>query len=110
MNDKYGSTKLVAICVGGIIFNLVVSNIVQTFGSPLYLDTGGTIFIAALGGFTPGITVGFLTNVITSIITNVVKFFTDGSDAMISLGPLWKSLRGHVCSFWEEPRLRMPSR
>ncbi|MBR4384719.1 MAG: hypothetical protein IKP64_14325, partial [Selenomonadaceae bacterium] len=85
MNDKYGSTKLVAICVGGIIFNLVVSNIVQTFGSPLYLDTGGTIFIAALGGFTPGITVGFLTNVITSIITNVVKFFTDGSDAMISL-------------------------
>ena len=85
MNDKYSSTKLIAFCVGGIIFNLVLSNIVKSFDSPLYLDTGGTIFIAALGGYTPGIAVGFLTNVISSIISNMMKVFGDNPDTIVIL-------------------------
>ena len=85
MNDKYGSTKLLAFCAGGIIFNLAVSNIVKQFGSPLYLDTGGTIFISAIGGIAPGITVGFLTNLFASIINNVIRILNDETNAMIIL-------------------------
>lgn len=86
MNDKYTSTKFMAFCVGAIIFNLGVSRLVKSIvDTPLYLDTGGTIFISALCGVAPGIIVGFLTNVIASIITNVTEFLADNSDTMITL-------------------------
>ncbi|MBQ6296386.1 MAG: GGDEF domain-containing protein [Selenomonadaceae bacterium] len=54
--------KLILICIGGLILNLVGSLVAEVFDLPIYLDTSGTIFIAALGGYAPGIAVGFFTN------------------------------------------------
>lgn len=56
--------KIILICLAGLVLNLIGSVAVKFLGLPIYLDTGGTIFIAALGGYVPGIAVGFFTNLI----------------------------------------------
>ena len=53
--------KIIWICVASLALNLVGYLVVSIFNLPLYLDTSGTIFIAALGGYVPAITLGFLT-------------------------------------------------
>ena len=58
--------KLVIICAAGIIINVTSSVILQSLNLPLYLDTFGTVFVAALGGYVPGIAVGFFTNLFGS--------------------------------------------
>ena len=56
--------KIIFICFTALLLNLVGSLIVMTFNLPIFLDASGTIFIAALGGYVPGIAVGFFTNLI----------------------------------------------
>lgn len=62
--------KLTTICAAGIILNLIGLTAVKYFGLSVYLDTIGTIFISALGGYVPGIAVGFFTNMLGSVINN----------------------------------------
>lgn len=52
------------LCVASILVNVVGSFVSSKLGCPLYLDSIGTIFASALGGFLPGIVTGFLTNVL----------------------------------------------
>ena len=54
--------KLLVICSPGVIFNVIGVAVMTHFDWPIYLDTVGTIFFAAVGGYLPGITVGFFTN------------------------------------------------
>ena len=63
--DK-ASFKLAMICAAGIILNLIGNKLVDILDLPFYLDTVGTVFIAALGGYIPGIAVGFATNILAS--------------------------------------------
>lgn len=53
--------KITLICIAGLALNLVGYSVVSIFNLPFYLDTSGTIFIAALGGYVPGIALGFFT-------------------------------------------------
>ena len=54
------------ICTSGIYLNILLYKLVTVFGLPLYLDTVGTIIVASIGGFLPGVYVGFFTNIIKS--------------------------------------------
>ena len=54
-------------CVMGVGLNLLLGQIVAAFGLPLYLDTVGTVLVAILGGYFPGVLVGLVTNLIKSI-------------------------------------------
>ncbi len=56
--------ELAMICAAGIILNIIGVVIAKEFYLPVYLDSIGTIFISALGGYVPGIAVGFFTNLI----------------------------------------------
>ena len=67
--------KFILICVVALVLNLIGSSIVETFNLPLYLDTSGTIFIAALGGYVPGITVGFFTNLLKAIFESSEMYY-----------------------------------
>ena len=66
---KFGETfsRLAAICAAGLIFNVLGVIVVKELELPIYFDTIGTIFIAALGGYVPGIAVGFLTNLLGAL-------------------------------------------
>ena len=54
------------ICSAGIYLNILLNKLVILFGLPLYLDTIGTIVVASMGGYLPGVAVGFFTNIIKS--------------------------------------------
>ena len=58
--------KLSTICAAGIMLNVAGAVIARSLSLDVYLDTMGTIFISALGGYMPGIAVGFFTNWITT--------------------------------------------
>ena len=67
--------KLILICIGGLILNLFGSLIAEAFDLSIYLDTSGTIFIAALGGYAPGIAVGFFTNLLKAFFEPSQMYF-----------------------------------
>lgn len=68
--------KLAAVCAVGIILNVIGVWVVKILNLNVYLDTLGTIFIAALGGYLPGIAVGFFTNLIGSIFSPSEMYFS----------------------------------
>ena len=76
------TAKFSLICFGAIVFNFVGYSVSKIFNLPLYLDTAGTIFIAALGGIAPGIIVGFFTNLFGAVFDNGSRIFSDENSAM----------------------------
>ena len=67
--------KLAGICVAGITLNVIGSAVAKNLHLNVYLDTLGTIFIAALGGYVPGIAVGFFTNLIAAFFNSEEMYF-----------------------------------
>ena len=55
------------ICSLGVLLNYFLYKIIRLSGLPLYLDTVGTIAVASMGGYLPGVVVGFFTNIIKSL-------------------------------------------
>ena len=70
------------LCLAALVMNLFGALIVEAFDLPLYLDTSGTIFIAALGGYIPGIAVGFFTNLTKSFVEPSEMYFCSVSVAV----------------------------
>ncbi len=54
-------------CAAGVTLNILLGMLVSALGLPLYLDTVGTVAVAAMGGYLPGVIVGFLTNMIKAL-------------------------------------------
>ena len=59
--------KMAILCLVGIFINLAGSFLVGHFGWPLYFDSVGTVLIAVMSGYLPGIIVGLFTNLIKGI-------------------------------------------
>ena len=70
------------LCVAALTMNLIGAIIVEVLNLPLYLDTSGTVFIAALGGYMPGIAVGFFTNLCKSFVEPTEMYFCSVSVAV----------------------------
>lgn len=49
------------------MLNLLLGMAVSQLKLPLYLDTVGTVTVAVIGGYLPGVLVGFVTNINKSI-------------------------------------------
>ncbi len=95
-NKKNGIAIL--ICAAGIALNLILGTIVSKLGLPLYLDTVGTVVVAVMGGYLPGVTVGFA--------TNIIKSFSDSSALYYGvLNVLIAFLAAHLA---EKGRLKRP--
>ena len=54
INDINRTNRAVMI-LAGILVNVLLSFVMDRLGMPLFLDTVGTIAVAALGGYFPGI-------------------------------------------------------
>lgn len=91
--DKAGrrdsTFRFISIIIG-IFVNVILSYISYRTGLPLYLDTIGTIGVAAVGGLLPGI--------ITAVLTNTFCMFYNGStiyfcvvNAIIAIWTAWFS-------------------
>ena len=71
-----------AFCGIAIAVNIVLGIVTSALGIPLYLDTLGTVLVAALVGPLPGAVVGALTNIITGLMYSV----TDIPFCLVSSG------------------------
>ncbi|MBO4900585.1 MAG: HD domain-containing protein [Lachnospiraceae bacterium] len=78
----------ISLCAAGILVNILLGFLTDKAGLPLYFDTVGTVVVAALGGYLPGVIVGFL--------TNFIKNFYDSSsvyygvlNVMIAVAASW---------------------
>ncbi len=72
--DKF-FLKLATICAAGIILNVIGVAVTKHFNLPFYFDSIGTIFIAVLGGYVPGIAVGLFTNLIGFLFDSEEIFY-----------------------------------
>ncbi|MBO4779866.1 MAG: GGDEF domain-containing protein, partial [Selenomonadaceae bacterium] len=95
---KVSAKKITLICIAGWALNLIGSLFANVFALPFYLDTGGTVFIAALGGYVPGIAVGFFTNLTKSFVTPSEMYFCSISIAIAILTTFF-SRRGYFSNF-----------
>ena len=64
-----------ALCIAGVLLNLIPSRIMEIVNGPLWLDTIGTVLTAVLGGYLPGILVGFVTNLLKGFSINCNNLF-----------------------------------
>ena len=62
-------------CLAGIALNVLGARFVALTGLPLFLDSPGTVLVAAIGGYLPGIVVGYLTNLTNSIYDPISIFY-----------------------------------
>ena len=85
------------IIAAGVAINLLCNGLVNRFGLPLYLDSIGTMFIAALDGPFPGMMVGFITNMIGGI-SDTSTFYYGTINVLIALIAGVASERGYFDS------------
>ena len=83
----------VLFCLAGVVCNVLGARIVSALGLPLYLDSQGTIFVAAVGGWLPGVVVGYLSNLANSIYDPVSVFYCL-NNVLIALSATWLYRRG----------------
>ena len=72
---KRSNISAIFICCLGVALNIFLSSIVSFFKHPLYLDTVGTVSVAMLGGYLPGVIVGFATNTIKNITDPTAVYY-----------------------------------
>ena len=82
------------VCATGVALNLLFGWIIAKLGLPLYLDTVGTVLIAILGGYLPGVVVGFITNIIKSI-SDPSSLYYGVLNVMIAVAAAYMARRGH---------------
>ncbi|MDC7293386.1 HD domain-containing protein [Butyrivibrio sp. DSM 10294] len=72
----------------GIIVNVVLAYAMYSMGYPLFLDTIGTVAVAAVGGLFPGILTAVVTNAICALF-NVNAIYYSFMNAMIAIFSAW---------------------
>ena len=63
------------LCVAAVGVNIALSLLVNILELPLYLDTVGTVSVAIMGGYLPGVLVGFVTNIIKTISDSSALYY-----------------------------------
>ncbi len=72
-NGRFWNT--IILCAAGLLLNLTFSNIVKALKVPIFLDNIGTVLVAALAGYLPGMFIGFLTNVLNSFSDPISLYY-----------------------------------
>ena len=89
---KNSNVKGVLLITVGVLANILPAYMADSLGLPLFLDTIGTIGVAAVGGALPGVLVGMLTNVLCTIFdANAIYFgFVNAIIAILSTWFVYK--------------------
>ena len=90
--------KIILICGLGVILNVIGVIVAEKLDLSIYLDVVGTIFIAAIGGYVPGIAVGFFTNLLGAIFDTNEMFYGVVS-VLLALLTAFLAKRGYYENF-----------
>lgn len=91
--DKLFTWQTLLLMLFGVAVNYGGSQLALFLELPLFLDSIGTISVAALGGVLPGIIVGFTTNYLNSISDPITLYYAILS-VLIAISAAWFALRG----------------
>ena len=67
--------QLALLCAVGILINRLGSLLAGWLDLPMYLDCLGTVLVASLGGYIPGIVVGYVINLINGLGDGVSAYY-----------------------------------
>ena len=95
------------ICILAIILNLCGAFVARSFELPLYLDTGGTILIAMMSGYVPGIIVGFATHFFASFADEAEMYYCSVS-IFIAIFTTFFARRGWFKNFFKTLLIIIP--
>ena len=93
------SPRLIKVCAAGIIVNVAGALISTVFQLDMYMDAFGTIFVAALGGYVPGVAVGFFTNWITMFFLDNKEVYFGVVNVLIALLTAFLAEKGYYKKF-----------
>ena len=71
--------RTIAVIPIALVLNIVIGQIVGSVGIPLYLDSVGTVLVAALAGPTAGVTTGVLSSVVWGLFNPAALPFAAGA-------------------------------
>ena len=89
---------MIKICILAIAMNLLGAFVAKSFNLPLYLDTGGTILVAMMSGYVPGVVVGFVTHFFASFADEAEMYYCSVS-IFIAIYTTFLARRGWFRSF-----------
>ncbi len=76
LNDGQKNTLYVLLLVlCGLGLNLLLPRLMGSLGLPLYLDSIGTLSVAAMGGYVPGVITAFATNGLNTIFDHEAIYY-----------------------------------
>ena len=90
----------ILLCVLAIALNLCGAYIARNLNLQLFLDTGGTILIAMMSGYVPGVVVGFVTHFFASLANESDMYYCSVS-IFIAIVTTFLARRGWFQSFWK---------
>ena len=86
-SNRSSAERAVSVIIG-IMLNVLLAFIAYRTGMPMYLDTVGTISIAAVGGLFPGIMTAIITNTICTTFNSASIYFGI-VNALIAMYTAW---------------------
>ena len=86
--------KMFFVCIIGLAINMVGYMIVNAAHLPIYLDSVGTVIIAAIGGYLPGIIAGLATNLLKGAIYSTENVYYAVINVLIAVCTGYFSRRG----------------
>ncbi len=86
--------RVILLSVLGILLNILGSNVAEVTGLPIYLDSMGTVLIAAMSGSLPGVAVGFFTNIFKIFTSGFSSIYYGVINVLIALLTSYLSKRG----------------
>ena len=97
-NDRIENTnywiKMFFVCMIGLAINMLGYMIVNAAHLPIYLDSVGTVIIAAIGGYLPGIIAGLATNLLKGAIYSTENVYYAVINVLIAVCTGYFSRRG----------------
>lgn len=92
-------SKRILLSICGITFNVIMAYIMYKSHAPLYMDTIGTMAVAAMGGLFPGILTAVVSNAICALF-NVQAIYFGFINAFIAIMISWFTVRFSLKSLW----------
>ncbi len=79
----------------GLVLNIGGTVVVKATGLMLYLDSVGTVFVAFLGGYVPGIAVALISNIINNVSDSVSIYYAPVS-VLIAVVTVYVTQKGYL--------------
>lgn len=97
--EKLFTWKTLGLALGGLLLNLILARLMTLLHAPLYLDTVGSVLVAALAGALPGMVVAFLSTLLNALADPITRYYGVLA-VLIGLCAAYFSHRGWLRSKW----------